>query len=93
MLSTFCEFSKKDTLCKCVDAKQICVLLPFPSDFFCVSLFLRDKNYVQLILIFKKHIYMARQVVTKDRREIGKIIFIKTFINVAGAAYIFCVTF
>ena len=30
---------------------------------------------------------------SKGRREIGKIIFIKTFINVAGAAFIFCVTF
>ena len=36
---------------------------------------------------------MARQVVTKGRREVGKIIFIKTFKNLAGAAYIFCVTF
>ena len=30
---------------------------------------------------------------SKGRREIGKIIFIKTFINVAGAAFIFCVPY
>ena len=32
-------------------------------------------------------------MVTKGRREICKFIFIKTFVNVAGAASIFCVTF
>ena len=51
MLSTSYEFLKKDTYCKCADTKQICVLLPFLSDLFCVSLFLRNKNYVQLIII------------------------------------------
>ena len=39
MLSTFYEFSKKGTSCKCADTKEICVLLPFPSDIFCVSIF------------------------------------------------------
>ena len=65
MLSTFNEFLKKDTLCKCADTKQIYVLPPFSSDLVCVSLFLRNNNYVQLILIFKKkniyiYIYMSR---------------------------------
>ena len=36
---------------------------------------------------------MPRQVAIKGRREIGKIIFIKTFINVAGAAFIFCIPY
>ena len=36
---------------------------------------------------------MPKQVATKGRREIGKITFIKTFINVAGAAFIFCVPY
>ena len=46
MLSASYEFSKKGTSCKCADTKQICVFLPFPSDLFSVSLFLRKKNFV-----------------------------------------------
>ena len=38
-------------------------------------------------MIFK-NIYMRRKVGTKGRREIGKIIFIKTFINGGGTAFI-----
>ena len=50
MLSTSYKFSKKDTSYNCADIKQICVLLPFPFDIFCVSLLLRNTNYVPLIL-------------------------------------------
>ena len=32
--------------------KQICVLFSFASDLFCISSFPRNKNFVQLILIF-----------------------------------------
>ena len=37
-LSTFFKFSKKDKLCICADTKQNNVFLPFPSDYFCVTL-------------------------------------------------------
>ena len=56
MLSTSYKFLKKDTPCNRADTKEICILLPFPSDHF--------------------YIYI-----------------IKTFIDVAGAAFILCVTF
>ena len=46
MLSTSFKFSKKETSCNCADTKQNCVVLPFPSDLFCVSLLLRNKNYI-----------------------------------------------
>ena len=36
MLSTSYKFSKKDLSCNCADTTQICILLPFPSDLFCV---------------------------------------------------------
>ena len=44
---------------------------------------LRGKIHYATVLI---------QVVTKGRREIGKIIFIETYINEAGAAFLLCVT-
>ena len=44
------------------------------------------------IYIYISYTYMSRQIVTKGRSEVGKILFIKTFINVAGAAFILCVT-
>ena len=43
-------------------------------------------------MIFKKYINV-KLVVTKGGRDIGKIIFIKTFINADAAASIFCVIF
>ena len=68
MLSTFYEFPKKGTSCRCADTNQICVLLPFPTEPFCVLLFLRNKNYVQLILIFKKYIYVK---ISSNQRQMG----------------------
>ena len=44
---------------------------------------LRGKIHYATVLI---------QVVTKGRREIGKIIFIETYIYEAGAAFLLCVT-
>ena len=43
-LSTSFKYSKKDTSCNCTDTKQNCTFLPLPSDLFCVSLLLRNKN-------------------------------------------------
>ena len=45
MLSTSFKFSKKDASCNWADTKQNCILLPFPSDFFCVSLLLIKTMY------------------------------------------------
>ena len=42
-LSTSFKFSKKDTLLNYTDTKQNCVLLPFPSGLFRVSLWSRKK--------------------------------------------------
>ena len=53
MQSTSYKSWKKDTSSNLADTKQNCALLPIPSDFFCVSILLRNKKYVPLISIFK----------------------------------------
>ena len=74
MLSTSYEFFKKGTSCKCVDTKQICVLLPSPSDLFMCFTFPEKRKlctfnidlyiYLYLYLSIYIYTYMSRQVVS-----------------------------
>ena len=88
------EFLAKSTSCRMCWYKTNLRSPTFSFPTFFVSLFVWNENYVQLILIFKKYKYLKT---SNNQRKtwnwFGKIKFIKTFINVAGAAFIFCVTF
>ena len=81
ILSTSYKFSNKDT-----SRSHATVLMQNKSAF----------SYIFLPTFSVLHICWESKIgccLTKGRRGIGKIIFIKIFVNVAGAAFIFCVTF
>ena len=55
------NFRRKINANVMIQNKSAFSFLPSPSDLFCVSLFLRNKIYVQLILIFK-YIYICTDI-------------------------------